>query len=177
MNVSRDIAAVVTGSRRVPGCDMLVEAIIKHELPYAFVEYDKIRAWAQYVNPNVVMHCRNTTISDVRRIHLREKEKLKQVMVKVPNRICLTSDVWITSTFEDYICLTAHFVNENWKLCSKLLNFCRMLPPHIGVELAATVFDCLKEWGIDKKVFSLSLDNASATDNMKAALKATFICK
>ncbi|WRX28662.1 HAT [Theobroma cacao] len=124
--------------------DMLAEAIIKHDLPYTFVEHDKIRAWAKYVNPDVVMLSRNTVVSDVQRIHLREKEKLKQAMAKIPNRICLTSD-----------------------LCSKLLNFCRMPPPHTGVELATTVFDCLKEWGIDRKVFSLTLDNASANDNMQ----------
>lgn len=77
--------------------DMLAEAIIKHYLPHAFVEYDKIRAWAKYVNPDVVMPSRNTAVSDVQRIHLREKEKLKQAMAKVPNRICLTSDVWTAS--------------------------------------------------------------------------------
>ncbi|EOX99730.1 Ac-like transposase THELMA13 [Theobroma cacao] len=62
--------------------DMLAEAIIKHDLPYAFVEYDKIRAWAKYVNPDMVMPSRNAAISYVQRIHLREKEKLKQAMAK-----------------------------------------------------------------------------------------------
>ncbi|XP_017979911.1 PREDICTED: zinc finger BED domain-containing protein RICESLEEPER 2-like [Theobroma cacao] len=46
-----------------------------------------------------------------------------------------------------------------------------MPPPHTRVELAATVFDCLKEWGIDRKVFSLTLGNVSANDNMQGILK------
>ncbi|KAH0708975.1 hypothetical protein KY284_010402 [Solanum tuberosum] len=54
---------------------------------------------------------------------------------------------------------------------SKILNFCRMIPPHTGVELAATIYDCLKEWGIDRKVFSITLDNATNNDSMQTILK------
>ena len=46
-----------------------------------------------------------------------------------------------------------------------------MEPPHFGFELTKMVYDCLKDWGIDRKVFSLTLDNASANDNMQDILK------
>ncbi|XP_075475592.1 zinc finger BED domain-containing protein RICESLEEPER 2-like [Primulina tabacum] len=46
-----------------------------------------------------------------------------------------------------------------------------MPPPYSGVELAAKLFEFLKEWGIEKKVFSLTLDNASSNDNMQVNLK------
>jgi len=46
-----------------------------------------------------------------------------------------------------------------------------MKPPHSGIALEAAVFDCLKQWGIDKKIFSITLDNASANDNMQEHLK------
>jgi len=52
------------------------------------------------------------------------------------------------------------------------LNFCRLKPPHTGIALEATLFDCLKQWGIDKKIFSIILDNASANDNMQEHLKS-----
>ncbi|KAF7841679.1 zinc finger BED domain-containing protein RICESLEEPER 2-like [Senna tora] len=92
-------------------------------------------------------------------------------MARIPNRVCLTYDVWTACTSEGYICLTAHFVDENWKLRSIILNFCRMLPPHTGVELSNTILNCLKEWSLQKKVFSLTLDNASSNDNMQDILK------
>jgi len=56
-------------------------------------------------------------------------------------------------------------------LNSKILNFAKLPPPHSRVELAAKLFAFLKEWGIEKKVFSLTLDNASNNDNMKDILK------
>ena len=62
------------------------------------------------------------------------------------------------------MCLTAHFVDEDWKLNNKVLSFCHMPPPHTGLELSKKMYDLLKDWGIDKKVFSITLDNASAND-------------
>ena len=67
--------------------------------------------------------------------YIEENDKVKQIMSRIPNRICLTSDVWIAITFEGYICLTAYFVTKNWKLTSKILKFCQMKPLHTGVEL------------------------------------------
>ena len=66
-------------------------------------------------------------------------------MAKVPNRVCLTSDVWTACTIEGYICLTAHFVDENWKLNYKILSFACIEPPHVGIELASTIFDYLEK--------------------------------
>jgi len=151
---------------------LLARAIIKHSLPYNFVEYEGIREWIKYINPNVDMKCRNTTVLDVEKEYIEDMEKVKQMMFRIPNRICLTSDVWTAITSEGYICLTAHFVDENWKLTSEILNFCRMKPPHTGVELESVIFYCLKQWGIDKKIFSLTLDNASANNILQDILKS-----
>lgn len=62
-------------------------------------------------------------VSYIEKIYDKERVKLKEIMGRIPNKICLTSDVWTTSTSEGYICLTAHFVDENWKLVSCLLKF------------------------------------------------------
>ncbi|XP_073017748.1 zinc finger BED domain-containing protein RICESLEEPER 2-like [Primulina eburnea] len=71
----------------------------------------------------------------------------------------------------DCICLSAHFVDDDWKLNSKILSFVHMPPPHSGVKLASKLFGFLKECRIEKKVFSLTLDNASSNDNMQGILK------
>ena len=66
-------------------------------------------------------------------------------MSKSPRRICLTSDCWIACTSDGYICLTAHFVDDNWKLNNKIPSFCKMEPPHSEFELEKKVYDCLKD--------------------------------
>ncbi|MCH89441.1 zinc finger BED domain-containing protein RICESLEEPER, partial [Trifolium medium] len=108
---------------------------------------------------------------DMIKMYDDEKRKLKEALSKVPSRICLTSDVWTSCTTEGYISLTAHYVDEGWKLNSKILNFSPFPPPHSGRELAKIVYGFLEEWGIEQKIFSLTLDNASSNDNMSELLK------
>ena len=134
---------------------LLARAIIKHNFPNNFIEYEGIREWIKYINPNVDMKCRNTIILNVEKEYIEEMEKVKQILSRIPNRICLTFDVWTAITSEGYICLIAYFVDENWKLTRQILNFCRMKPPHMGVELENIVFNCLKQCGIDKKISHL----------------------
>ena len=80
---------------------------------------------------------------------------------------------------DGYICLTAHFIDKNWVLSKRVLSFSFMPPPHNGISLAQKIYDLLQEWGIDKNIFSLTLDNASANDlcveNLKAKLNSSFL--
>ena len=46
-----------------------------------------------------------------------------------------------------------------------------MPPLHTGFELSLKISEFLNDWGIEKKIFSLTLDNASANDNMQEHLK------
>ncbi|GAU45889.1 hypothetical protein TSUD_24910 [Trifolium subterraneum] len=64
-----------------------------------------------------------------------------------------------------------HYVDSNWKLQSKILAFAHMEPPHTGRELALKVLEMFNDWGIEKKIFSITLDNASANDTMQKFLK------
>nr|GMD76374.1 zinc finger BED domain-containing protein RICESLEEPER 2-like [Ipomoea batatas] len=107
-------------------------AIIYHDLPYSWVEYTWVRELHKYLKGDYKFLSRNTTAADVYMFYEREKDKLNNVLLKVPSRICLTSDLWTACTVEGYICLTAHYIDNDWKLNSKILSFCAMPPPHTG---------------------------------------------
>ncbi|KAL8158296.1 hypothetical protein AgCh_002845 [Apium graveolens] len=128
---------------------LMGKSIVQHNLPFNFVEYDGIRE-----------------------MHRIEKRKMKQELEFLSGRICLTSDLWSSSTMDGYLSLTAHFVDENWELQSRILNLRFMPPPHTGQLLAEKFISLLKEWGIERKVFSLTLDNASANNSFVEILKS-----
>nr|GMD39199.1 zinc finger BED domain-containing protein RICESLEEPER 2-like [Ipomoea batatas] len=140
--------------------EVFVVAIVEHDCLFAFAEYPGFRKYHKLLNPDAPMIFRNNLVSDINKLYLKEKNKLKQVLTSIPNRICLTYDLWTACTTKGYICLTSHFVDEKWKLNSKILAFDKMPPPHTGFELAQKMYEILKDWGIEKKVFSLTLDNA-----------------
>jgi len=79
--------------------------------------------------------------------------------------------MWTSCQTKGYLCLTAHYVDSNWKLNSRVLNFVHLEPPHTGSILCRVVYDLLEEWGIQHKVFSIALDNASSNDKMQDELR------
>ncbi|XP_019172463.1 PREDICTED: zinc finger BED domain-containing protein RICESLEEPER 2-like [Ipomoea nil] len=151
--------------------EVFASAIVEHDCPFAFAEYSGFRKYHKLLNPDASVLSRNTMVSDINKLYVKEKYKLRQVMTSIPNRICLTSDLCTSCTTEGYLCLIGHFVDEKWKLKSKILAFEKMPPPHTGFELTQKIYEILKDWGIEKKVFSLTLDNASNNDSMQDKLK------
>ncbi|XP_042030043.1 zinc finger BED domain-containing protein RICESLEEPER 2-like [Salvia splendens] len=151
--------------------DWMIKVSVTHNLPLKWVEYSAIRGFLKYLNPNIRFISRNTHASDVMKLYEYEKEKLKIRLSSVPGMLCLTSDLWTACTNSGYICLTAHFVDEECKLNSKILAFCSMPPPHSAPELAQKISDILMDWKIDRKIFSLTLDTAAANNVMVKLLK------
>ncbi|CAL1355536.1 unnamed protein product [Linum trigynum] len=70
------------------------------------------------------------------------------------------------------MCLTAHFIDQDWNLRKKIINFGE-LKGHKGVDIADGIVACLDDWGI-YKVFTITVDNASSNDTAVAKLKEVF---
>ncbi|XP_013610927.1 PREDICTED: zinc finger BED domain-containing protein RICESLEEPER 3-like [Brassica oleracea var. oleracea] len=151
--------------------EMMAIAIVEHNLPYQFVEYRRVRDALSYVNSSIEFWCRNTAVTDVLRIFEKEKANLRKVLSEVPGRISFTTDLWRVITVEGYLCLTAHYLDANGKLHAKIVEFCAFPPPHTGASIAMKLMEILKEWGLEKKVFTVTVDNATANDNMQVFLK------
>lgn len=157
--------------------ELLVMAIVMHDLPFQFVEYVGIRNVFTYICADIKLISRNTAKTDVMSMHAREMKKLKNTLVSMPSRICLTSDLWTSIATDGYLALTAHFVDDDWKLQKRILNFSFMPPPHTGVALSDKIYKLLVDWGIEKKLFSMTLDNASANDCFVELLKGQLMLR
>ena len=62
----------------------------------------------------------------------------------------------------NYMCLTAHFIDRDWVLHKRILNFCP-ITSHKGEHLAESISNCLLDWKLDN-VFTVTVDNASSND-------------
>ena len=60
------------------------------------------------------------------------------------------------------MCLTAHFIDDEWKLHKKILSFIP-IGSHKSEYIAKALENCLLEWGL-KNVFTVTVDNASSND-------------
>jgi len=98
--------------------------------------------------------------------------KLKDELHNITSRICLTFDLWTYCTTNGYISLIAHYVDSNWPLRTKILNFFHFPPPHTRFKLSKKINECLHDWEIEKRIFPITLDNASDNDVLVKTLKS-----
>ena len=63
---------------------MLAEAIIKHNLPFSFVEYEGIRQVFSYLNSDVKHIFKNTSNANVLKLYKKEKDDVKNKLKSIP---------------------------------------------------------------------------------------------
>ncbi|XP_020250890.1 zinc finger BED domain-containing protein RICESLEEPER 2-like [Asparagus officinalis] len=151
--------------------EMLARVIALHGYPFTFVEHRGNRELHSFLNSEVKHISRNTAKTDLIKLYKKEKGNLKQALKLVPSRICLTTDLWTSSTSDYYMSLTAHYVDDCWILQNKILALSHVSPPYSGAILVEKLFHLLKDWGIEKRIFTVTLDNASYNDVFMRILK------
>ncbi|XP_050914651.1 zinc finger BED domain-containing protein RICESLEEPER 2 [Lathyrus oleraceus] len=57
----------------------------------------------------------------------------------------------------------------------RILSFVHVPPPRRGVDITDAIFKCLKDWGIENKIFSVSVDNAHYNDRCLKELKVLIL--
>ncbi|GKB00077.1 zinc finger BED domain-containing protein RICESLEEPER 2-like protein [Tanacetum coccineum] len=92
-----------------------------------------------------------------------------------------TSKVWLEfdkiklpDGSEKAECHHWHFVDSNWRLQKRVMRFIHLPPPHRGTDIADNLYKCFKDWNIENKVFTISIDNASNNDKAIENLRETF---
>ncbi|KAF7839307.1 zinc finger BED domain-containing protein RICESLEEPER 2-like [Senna tora] len=114
----------------------------------------------------------------------KEKEPIQRN--EEPNRRPVRPSSWVWKFFTEvegcdprfpraafqnmnYLVLTAHFIDIDWKLHKRTLNFCP-IENHRGETIGKAIESCLIEWGIEK-VFTITVDNASSNDVVVSYLR------
>ncbi|KAI7746458.1 hypothetical protein M8C21_022551 [Ambrosia artemisiifolia] len=140
----------------------IIEMLITDKLPFKFVENEGFRRCMELCQPALVVPSTSTITRDFYELFLDEKAKLKTQLSQSTLRICLTIDTWTSLQKNHYLCLTAHFIDNNWRLQKKVINFCPILSLK-GRDIGKAVEVCLVDWGLEN-IFTITIDNASSND-------------
>ncbi|XP_028095102.1 zinc finger BED domain-containing protein RICESLEEPER 2-like [Camellia sinensis] len=115
---------------------------------------------------------RNIVRADVLDVYEIENAKLYQFLDELFSKITLTTDIWtLDHQNSAHTCLTVHYVTNDWELKKKILAYRRIDYPHDGDHMFNFIKDLILEWNIDKKLFSMVVDNAMSNDVMVRLLK------
>ena len=76
------------------------------------------------VCPNYKSISRQIATKSVLHYYTKEREHVKEELVKTPGQICLTSDNRkYDHIIDEYICITAHWIDSDWKLQIRIISF------------------------------------------------------
>ena len=78
--------------------------------------------------------------------------------------ICLTSDIWTSLTHTGFLCITAHYIDNEWKLNKRIISFKLINVPHSGKNIASLINDEIIDLDIRDKILTITLDNAANND-------------
>ncbi|KAG6667256.1 hypothetical protein CIPAW_01G089100 [Carya illinoinensis] len=110
------------------------------------------------------------------RTYENEKTKLRALLKHV-NKVHITTDMWTSCQKLSYMVVTCHFIDSDWHLQRRVLNFCNVPPPHTGLLIADALEKCFQNWGIENKISSITVDNASSNNVAIRILKDDFRLK
>jgi len=75
------------------------------------------------------------------------------------------------------MCITSHFINGDWKMHKRIIKFSFLKTPHTGIAMFNAVLKSIQEWGIEHKLFAITLDNAGNNNVMTKLLRGNLLEK
>ncbi|CAN6215278.1 unnamed protein product [Urochloa humidicola] len=155
----------------------LVKLIVMHELPFTLVEYPKFGSFVSALNPWFKHVSRTTIRSDYISYYEEGKVDLRKIISNLKSRVSLTADMWTSNQTLGYLCVTAHYIDDEWILHKQIIKFTLVESPHDGRTMFNAFLKTLQDWNIESKVFAITLDNAQVNDNFVATLQENLVDK
>ncbi|XP_047964675.1 zinc finger BED domain-containing protein RICESLEEPER 4-like [Salvia hispanica] len=102
----------------------LCRMIVLDEQPFRLVEREGFRLFCRDKVPNFNIPSRYTVRSDCVKMFLEERELVKVVFSRPSmSRVSITTDCWTGVNNTSFICVTSHFIDKEWSLHKKIINF------------------------------------------------------
>jgi len=120
----------------------LVKMFVEVELPFRFVEHVASIRYPNALQPRFKIPSRYTISRNIVTLWNAKEIYLKDFLSQHCQRICVTTDAWTSPQNQSYMCLTTHFINNDWNLHKRILNFCQVIS-HTGEAMAKFVESCL----------------------------------
>uniref|UniRef100_A0A803NHF2 hAT-like transposase RNase-H fold domain-containing protein n=1 Tax=Cannabis sativa TaxID=3483 RepID=A0A803NHF2_CANSA len=148
--------------------ELIARMLINGEFHLRCVESKTFKHLCEFLDPTFRVPSCVIAARDCLNLYVKEKNKLKNVLVDSFRSVCLSIDTWTSKQRSNYIRLTAHYVDSDWKTQKRILKFCQV-PNHKVETIGKTVEMSLLEWNIEK-VLTVTVSNASFSNGVVAYL-------
>ncbi|CAL5327640.1 unnamed protein product [Camellia sinensis] len=155
----------------------IAKMIILHDYPLNIVEHTGFFDFVRNLQPQFNMVSFDAIQRECLGIYLREKQSLLNLLDGIPGRMSLTLDMLTSDQTLGYVFLTGHFIDVDWKLNRRILNVITVPSPDSEVAFNHAVVACLRDWSLDSKLLTLTLDQSFANDTVRENLRGLLSIK
>ncbi|KAJ1289530.1 hypothetical protein BS78_02G171600 [Paspalum vaginatum] len=148
-----------------------VKILLMHGQSPSMMKEDRFKKLVAWLNPMVKMPSLYDLIGNTWCLFEQEKSKLKEKLAALHSRVCLSAYMWHYDLVSAFLCLTIHYIDDEWEKQQKIIKFCPVDPTCNSNELSNIIIRAIAEWGLDGKVFCILLDDAFADDSVASNVK------
>jgi hypothetical protein len=136
-------------------------------LPFSIVESSSFNNLITYLKDDIPSISRSTIKRELDTLYKLELNKLKSLLNRNNSKFSITIDEWRSSNNIDFLAITLHYIDNNFKFKSYLIGFedLTSFNSYTSKVLYNILNNILKEFNIRKKLISITRDNASAINN------------
>ncbi|WVZ53546.1 hypothetical protein U9M48_004472 [Paspalum notatum var. saurae] len=162
--------------RYITRCE-LVGMIVLHELPFSFVEYEGFRRYSASLNPLAKTVSRTAIKENCLEAYKNQRVVPRDTFGGMNCRFSLTADLWTSNQNIGYICITCHYIDNDWKVQKKIIKFCVIKTPHDAFNIYTVMQRTIRFFNIEDKLFSITLDNAGVNKSMIDCLQPSLLTR
>ncbi|XP_047334160.1 zinc finger BED domain-containing protein RICESLEEPER 2-like isoform X2 [Impatiens glandulifera] len=148
----------------------IARMVMLHGYPLEMVEHVGFQIFVKNLHP--LIEIANGTIAlDCVTIYGKEKQKVYELLHNLQGRVNIAVDMWDSLENAGCLGLTACYIDEDWRMQKKILNFITLDTSHTYDMLSEVIIKCLMDWDIDRMLFSMTFDNFSSYDDTAVKIK------
>lgn len=158
----------------------LVEWIVADDQSFRVVQHPNFRRFCETMNPIVLEGAQpdlwkspqSAQKAIIQMYHDIKAMKKADIAVN-SSKLSLSTDIWTSPAQTPFMAVTGHYIDNNWKLQTVLLDFVPFPGEHSGLLLASKIREVLKDWNIESPIMGMTVDGASNNTSMTDALEET----
>jgi hypothetical protein len=118
-------------------------AIIMHEYPFNIVEHEYFVEFIKSLKPTFPMKSRVTIRKEILELYLHEKDVLYKYFKTLNCRMSATMDMLTSNQNKGYMCVTVHWVYDDWEIQKRIINFLHVSGRYSGENMSLILSSCL----------------------------------
>ncbi|RKK17352.1 hypothetical protein BFJ67_g17708 [Fusarium oxysporum f. sp. cepae] len=156
--------------------ELSVGYIVDSNLPFITFESTYLQELFRQLDSDLHVQVpwgRTTAKKDLEDILSLKRAAVKEELDEAVTQIHISFDLWTSPNRLAFISIFGHFIDRSNLYQSRLLAFRRQIRSHAGENIAYTVRNVVRDWGIDRKLGVSICDNAASNDVCLRSLYTT----